>query len=326
MRYNLRLYEQLSEYTLQVVESDMHYWKEVEIPKYIAEPKVLFMGTGGNPANVIEQVRQTGGFILYLPGFILAVDPGPGAIWHVKRNKIDLRGLNGIFISHGHSDHYLGAPIVIEAMTRVMSQRRGLLLLPEELTEENLISVYHHGLHHQHEGYIGGPKKVIHLEAGNKIMLTKSVSLIPIRAYHGKENYGFVITTPEMTIGYTSDTSYLLEYENLQGEIKQVEKWAPIDPPKRIIRYREDIKEIFSQVDYLIANVSYFNLFGQRHITAIGLAHLLENSQVKKCWMTHLDVCCTRPEPIAEEMADFVKEFSGVEIEVAQDNQEYLFK
>lgn len=323
MRYDLELYQELSQYTMDVVQKDMHYWKEEEIPTYQAEPKILFLGTGGNPSNLIEQVRQTGGFILYLPGFILAVDPGPGAIWHINQNNVDMRGLNGIFISHGHTDHYLGAPLLIEGMTRLMSQRRGMLLLPDEVREEQLISLFHQGRHQYHEGYVGGPEKVISLQEGQKIELTRDLQLTPVKAYHGKENFGFVIKSADFSLGYTSDTNYILEYEDQQGSLHSVEKWSPIESPAKIARYRKDLRQVFSEVDYLIANVSYFNLFAQRHITAVGLAHLLQSSKVKTCLMTHLDACCTRPKSIAQTMAKFVKDLTGVPVIVAEDNQEY---
>ncbi len=326
MRYDLELYHQLSQYTMKVVEEDMHYWKEEEIPVYQGDPKILFLGTGGNPANLIEQARQTGGFILYLPGFTLAVDPGPGVIWHINQNNVDPRGINGIFISHGHTDHYLGAPLLIEGMTRLMSQRRGVLLLANAILEEGLISLFHQGLHQYHEGYVGGPAEVVTLCEGEKINLTSEITLTPVKAYHGKENYGFVINTPDISIGYTSDTNYIMEYEDREGTTKQVEKWIPISPPGRITQFRGDLKEIFSQVDYLIANISYFNLFATRHITAVGLAHLLKGSRVKCCLMTHLDVCCTRPEPMAEKMADFVRDLTDIQVLVAEDNREYYIK
>lgn len=325
VRYDLELYEQISKYTMDVVKKDMHYWKEEEIPTYQAEPKILFLGTGGNPSNLIEQVRQTGGFILYLPGFILAVDPGPAAIWHINKNDVDMRGINGIFISHGHTDHYLGAPLLIEGMTRLMSQKRGLLLLPNEVKEENLISLFHQGLHQYHEGYVGGPKEVICIQDGQEIELTSDLKLTPVKAYHGKENFGFVIKTKTFTVGYTSDTNYILEYEDQQGFLHKVDKWSPIEYPAKIVSYREDLRRIFGEVDYLIANVSYFNLFAQRHITAVGLAHLLQSSQVKSCLMTHLDACCSRPQSIAQTMAKFVNDLSGVNVVVAEDNQEYFF-
>ncbi len=323
MDYDLKLYNEIAEYTLQVVKEDMRWWKDEEVLPYSGVPKILFLGTGGNPANLLTQTRQTGGFILYLPGFALAVDPGPGAIWHIKQNGVDLRTINGVYISHGHTDHYLGAPVIIEGMTRLMSQRKGMLLLPQDVLDDNLISVYHQGRCQYHEGYVGGPADLVVLKEGEKIELADDTFLTPIKAYHGKMNFGFVISTPTMTIGYTSDTSYLLEYEDQDGIAHRIDKWAPIQLPKRIIQYREDLKKMFSQVDYLIANVSYFNLFAHRHITAIGLAHLLKNSKVKRCWMTHLDACCTRPKAIFNKMAEYVINQTEADVIVAEDNKEY---
>lgn len=325
MNYDRNLYEMLSQYTIDVAREDMRRWKEEEVPPYQGMPKVLFMGTGGNPVNLLEQPRQTGGFILYLPGFTLAVDPGPCAIWHVKQNGVDLRGLNGIYISHGHTDHYLGAPLMIEGMTRVMSQRRGMLMVPQDVIEDSLISTFHQGRHREHEGYVGGPAVLrIHRE-NESIALTPEITLTPVKAYHGKHNHGFIIATSDMTIGYTSDTSYIQEYEDQSGQIVPVEKWEPVRMPVRVTRYYESIQEAFSKVDYLIANVSYFNLFAHRHITAVGLAHLLAGSRVKRCFLTHFDACYSRPEPMAEKMAVFVRDLTGVDAVSAEDNREYVF-
>ena len=325
MKIDPDFYHAITQYTLQMVKEDIDHWKGVPPEPYSGEPKILFMGTGGNPVNLQEQPRQTGGFVLYLPGCTLAVDPGPGAIQHVKSNRVDTRGLDGIYISHGHTDHYLGAPLLIEGMTWLMSQRRGKLMLPPDVLNEELISLYHQGRCNNHEGYSGGPAELISLTAGQEIVFSGGVTLTPVKAYHGKDNFGFVLKTPDMTIGYTSDTSYLLEYENLQGELLPVEKWEPMEQPRRITKVREDLREIFRQVDYLIANVSYFNLFAHRHITAVGLAHLLECSQVKCCWMTHFDACYTRPKSLGDDMARFVQELTGVKTVAAQDNREYYF-
>lgn len=324
MIHDSDLYQALSEYTIDVAREDMRRWKEEEILPYQGEPKILFMGTGGNPVNLLEQSRQTGGFILYLPGFTLAVDPGPAAIWHVNQNQVDLRGLNGIYISHGHTDHYLGAPLLIEGMTRVMSQRRGMLMVPQDVIDEGLISTFHQGRHLDHEGYAGGPAELLIHRADEPIPLTSEITLTPVQAYHGKHNHGFVIETPTLTIGYTSDTSYIQEYEDRSGQICPVEKWEPIRIPTRITRYHEDLQRTFSQVDYLIANVSYFNLFAHRHITAVGLAHLLTGSRVRRCFMTHFDACYTRPEPMAENMAAFVTGLTGVDAVAAEDNRQYV--
>lgn len=326
MKINPKLYQTINDYTLKAVRVDIDYWKGEAPAPYLGQPKLLFMGTGGNPVNLLEQARQTGGFMLYLPGYTLAVDPGPGAIWHVKENHVDLRGLDGIYISHGHTDHYLGAPLLIEGMTWLMSQRRGSLMLPPDVLKEELISVYHQGRQGNNEGYSGGPAELVSLAAGEKIRLTGEMELTPVKAHHGKDNFGFVLETPEMTIGYTSDTNYLLEYENVEGQTLTVEKWEPIELPRRITAYREDLKEIFGQVDYLIANVSYFNLFANRHITAVGLAHLLQDSKVKCCWLTHFDACNTRPEPMAQQLAHFVEETSGVRAIAAEDNHEYILQ
>lgn len=277
---------------------------------------VLFLGTGGNPEAVFSQIPRTAGFILTVGGIRLYVDPGPGAVVRAREADFDLGTLDGVYISHGHLDHYAGAEAVIESMCWGMFCRRGLLLAPGQVLErDRLISFYHQGKDSL-AGYKGGPT-VKKLEPWQPVVMGE-VTLTPIPAHHAGENYGFILKTGQLTLGYTSDTNYIQGYTTPQG-VRSLPYRQPITDLVDVVDYRRDIKEAFSCVDVLIANVTSHNVYAHRHITTLGLAHLLENSSVKLCIMTHFNYCCLRPEDLRPAMACYVEQRSGVKTLYAED-------
>lgn len=278
---------------------------------------VTFLGTGGNPEAIFSQVPRTAGFILTVDGLRLYVDPGPGAVVRAQEAGIDLGAIDGVFISHGHLDHYSGAESVIEGMCWGMFARRGLLMAPSQMLEEDrLLSRYHQGMTITPTGYKGGPKVVL-LKANQAIKIKDAV-LTPIPVHHAAENYGFILRTENIAIGYTSDTNYIKSYSTSEG-IQQMSSRGPIMDMLEVVDYRDDIKEAFSQVDVLIANVTSHNVYAHRHITTLGLPHLLKGSKVKLCFITHFNHCCIKPEDLRPAMAGYVERQSAVRTVYAVD-------
>jgi hypothetical protein len=171
-------------------------------------------------------------------------------------------------------------------------------------------------------GYVGGPAEVITLKAHHAIPFSKG-TITPIPAHHGGHNFGFIYTSSSIRLGYTSDTNYIQSYERHDGTEVPI-SWAPIEDFKQVRTYRRDLKEAYSDVDVLIANVSYFHIFGPRHITGVGLAHLLQDTSVKTCIITHLDPACFHPVDLTADIAAYVEEVSGVRTILAQDNTEFI--
>ena len=81
--------------------------------------KLTFLGSGGGRFATITQKRMTGGFrIDDIDGMNIHVDPGPGALVRTYQFGLSPLKLNGVFVSHSHTDHYTDAEVLIEAMTR----------------------------------------------------------------------------------------------------------------------------------------------------------------------------------------------------------------
>lgn len=165
--------------------------------------KITFLGSGGGRFSAISQRRMTGGFrIDNVGGKNYHIDPGPGALVRTYQFGFDPRNLNGVFVSHAHTDHYNDAEILIEAMTKGMTKYKGTIFGSTSVLEgfENwgpCISKYHQSK----------SRKVI-LEPG----VEKEVDGLKIkgtRIDHGDPaGSGFQIDYRGFKLSYTSDTGY----------------------------------------------------------------------------------------------------------------------
>lgn len=271
----------------------------------------------------MTQTRPTGGFVLSLPDLMLHVDPGPGAIVWANHYGLDLTRLDGVYISHGHTDHFAGAAPVIEAMCRLMMQRRGHILAPPSVFDRHLISDYHRGEAEAVGMYRGGPTPIV-LAPGVPVSLGRG-TLTPEVAHHGGENLGFVLEHDGLRIGYTSDSDYITAYRDTSGAIRTP---GPTGAGElvdfaEVTGYRENMRRAYREVDILVANVGFYHLFAHRHLTAIGLAHLLRGSRIRHCFMVHLGTVYFEPEDRAADLARWVEAASGVRCTVPELGRRY---
>jgi phosphoribosyl 1,2-cyclic phosphodiesterase len=110
--------------------------------------EIILLGTGGGRFATITQKRRTAGIRIISEGLNIHLDPGPGALVHSVDEGLDPQKLNAIFVSHCHLDHYTDAEVLIEAMTRGMTKKRGVLAAAKSVLSgsdlcEPSISKYH---------------------------------------------------------------------------------------------------------------------------------------------------------------------------------------
>ncbi len=79
--------------------------------------KILFLGTAGGRASVFRFLRRSGGFLLFLSGSLVHVDPGPGAFVYLHQLGIDPKNIDLVVLSHIHLDHSSDVNSVIESAT-----------------------------------------------------------------------------------------------------------------------------------------------------------------------------------------------------------------
>jgi len=165
--------------------------------------KITFLGTGGARFVTIMQIRATGGWILWLDGEMIHVDPGPGALVRAKEYGVNLRKLTGIAISHAHPDHTTDAQVVLEAMTEGALKKKGVVIGNELVFKGSdefvpVFSNYHMRTIERHEI----------MEPGKKASIGK-VSVEAVAAKHSEPKcLGYVFSGEGMKVGYTADGEY----------------------------------------------------------------------------------------------------------------------
>lgn len=165
--------------------------------------QLSFLGSGGGRFVTISQKLMTGGFRLDdFGGVNLHIDPGPGALIRSHQFGFNPAKLDGIFISHTHTDHYNDAEIMIESMTKGMTKSRGFILGSESVCNGferwgPAISKYHQT-----------KSKVIPLKVG-KVEKLDNFAIRGSKTMHGDPTgVGFQMRANGVNLSYTSDTEY----------------------------------------------------------------------------------------------------------------------
>jgi len=166
--------------------------------------QLILLGTGGGRFATITQKRRTGGIRILHEKVNIHLDPGPGALVYSLDAGLDPQKINGILISHCHPDHYNDAEVFIEAMTRGMTRKRGVLAAAHSVLYgdqqcEPSISKYHQQM----------PEQVVDAKPGTSFNIS-SIHISAAKAKHtDPDAVGFRFETPNLgDIAYTSDSEY----------------------------------------------------------------------------------------------------------------------
>jgi len=166
--------------------------------------ELVFLGCGGGRFATVTQKRRTGGIRILGDKVNVHLDPGPGALVYSLEAGLDPQKINGILVSHCHPDHYNDAEILIEAMTRGMTRKRGVLAAATSVLQGNSqcepsISKYHQSM----------PAQVITAKP-DTIFNIDNIRVACAEARHtDPDAVGFRFETPSLgDFAYTSDTEY----------------------------------------------------------------------------------------------------------------------
>ena len=177
----------------------MEYHVEHEI-REMSMTRLLFLGTGGGRFVTLTQERSTGG-ILIDDGPRLHIDPGPGALSALRKNRVDPKDIDAILISHCHPDHYANAEVLIEGISSFRRGGKGTLLASRSVIKGRgeigpAISRYHLKKLDLVKTMKGGDTHDI---KGVKITATSSI-------HSDQDTIGFKISTSGGEISYVADT------------------------------------------------------------------------------------------------------------------------
>jgi len=178
--------------------------------------ELIFLGTGGGRFATITQKRRTGGIRIIINNLHIHLDPGPGALIYSLQEKLNPQKLGAILVSHAHPDHYNDAEILIEAMTKGATKKRGYLIAPRSVLRGNevcgpAISQYHQNL----------PKATYELKPGDEVDI-ENIKIYATKAEHtDPDTIGFRFSIPGTgDIAYTSDTNYYEEIAKYYRGVK----------------------------------------------------------------------------------------------------------
>ena len=166
--------------------------------------EIIFLGTGGGRFATITQKRRTAGIRIISDSLNLHLDPGPGALVYSIDEGLDPQKLDAVFVSHCHPDHYTDAEVLIEAMTKGMTKKRGVLAAAKSVLSgsdvcEASISKYHQQM----------PEQRIEAVPNLKFQVSDiNVSVTEAR-HTDPDAVGFRFGTRDFgDFAYTTDTEY----------------------------------------------------------------------------------------------------------------------
>ncbi len=227
---------------------------------------------------------MTGGFrIDDINGKNIHIDPGPGALVRTYQFGLNPLKLNGVLVSHCHTDHYTDAEVLIEAMTKGMTRKRGFLIGSKSVVDGYekwgpSISNYH----------LSKPQVTV-LEAGESKKIGE-LKITATRTKHGDPKaVGFKFQLEDFTLSYTSDTGYF-----------------------------KDLHHEYRDTDVLLASVirpGNDRLHG--HMCADDFGKLVREVSPKLAIMTHLGMKLIMNHP--EQEAARIQKNTGIKIIAARD-------
>jgi phosphoribosyl 1,2-cyclic phosphodiesterase len=220
--------------------------------------ELVLLGTGGGRFATITQRRRTGGIRLLYDKLNVHLDPGPGALVYSLESGLDPQKVNGVLISHCHPDHYNDAEVFIEAMTRGMTKRRGILAAANSVLNGNnqceaSISKYHQSM----------PEQIIDAKPGTAFNLNDIRVTVAEARHTDPDAVGFRFETSNLgDIAYTSDTEYFMgvgkPYQGVRLLLLCVMR--PAGSPWRGHMTSEDAIQILDEVKPEMAVLTHFGM------------------------------------------------------------------
>ncbi|HEX9708645.1 MAG TPA: MBL fold metallo-hydrolase [Candidatus Thermoplasmatota archaeon] len=167
----------------------------------MAPVSLKFLGTGGGRFATMYQARSTGGCLLEA-GTRVHIDPGPGALLRARQEGEDPTRTRAVLVTHAHPDHYTEAEVVIEAMTRGGTARRGTFVgsvsaLEGTESHDAVLSRYHRSR----------PEQAFAVRPGEHFKLGEVTVRATVSHHRDETTVGFRFATPEGVIGYVADTA-----------------------------------------------------------------------------------------------------------------------
>lgn len=227
--------------------------------------RIVITGTG---TPVFEPRRAGPGVAVEFEGRVFQFDAGRATVLRMAEANLDIRALEGVFITHAHSDHVIGLTDVLimrwlEDITRQQRQPLGVHVatgIAERLVETLLDPWAEEiAMRRAHSGHPHDAKpSVLAFEAPPTLIEVSSsfgvtVSAFSVRHEPVESAVGYRIDTPDGSVVVTGDTRVCPEVEEAaQGaDVLIYEAFCPsavppglLSDPERLASYHADTKQI----------------------------------------------------------------------------------
>ncbi|MFO7710593.1 MAG: MBL fold metallo-hydrolase [Candidatus Woesearchaeota archaeon] len=251
------------------------------------EPRILFLGTGGDSFVVGKQRRSSAGIIIRTHGYQFLIDPGPGVLMKAKEYRCNLRETTCVLASHAHMNHSHDLNAVVSAMTYNGFDRYGVIVGSKSVVQgtENLPAPLT-------PFFRDCVERVIQVAPGQKVGI-EAIEILALPTTHSDETcVGFKFFTPDFVLAYSSDTTY----------------------------NKEAVKQ-YANSDILILNCVYPASEKQNeHLNDEDVTKIIKKAQPKMCVMTHFGSKILDNDPLY--MAREVQKATGVQVIAAVDGLE----
>jgi len=159
--------------------------------------KIIFLGTAGGRFSVFYQIRKSGGIWFHLGGKTFVIDPGPGALIHALKNKINISKVDGIFLSHRHLDHCADINSVMESMV-ISSKHSKYLLAPSAALDEDPVVLQ----------YNRDKFNILYLKEYTDYYIDGLTISTKLTHLHTTPTFGAVFKSNNYSFAYIADTLY----------------------------------------------------------------------------------------------------------------------
>jgi len=218
------------------------------------EPKIIFLGTGGESLVTARQIRSSAGIIIQVEGYQFHLDPGPAALAKAIQFEVNLRNNTAIIVSQNDLLHCGDTNAVIDAMTYSGLDRKGVLICNKSLVEGNkTMKPYLQPF------YRDCVERAIILEPSQRV----GIEHLEIRALKTSNKdpsaLGFKFFTPQFVLSYSADTKYspeiVKQYTNSDVLILNT-----LDPGKTKSNQlnSDDVRKIIENVNPRLVIMTHF--------------------------------------------------------------------
>lgn len=248
------------------------------------QPKIIFLGTGGDAFVVGKQILASGGIVVMSGETQLHIDPGPGSLVKAKEYAVDIRLNTAVLVSHAHMNHCNDVNAVIEAMSFAGLDVHGVLVCNSTLfygydTTKPVVTDHHRRW----------VERCLVLEPRQKIGINDIDIHATLTKHSDLKGIGFRICTPDFSLGYSSDTELF-----------------------------DELADEFKDVDILILNVPYpCNAAAHQNLCAADAIQLLRKVKPNLAIITHFGIKMLEAD-ILNQVRDIQKQ-SKVETIAAKD-------